>query len=83
MAILSGTYHFEFGEDWTVLGEWFDDFSQTCVLALLIEGGYCAPTEKGTSSIEYAFDALCEELEIDEDVAWTDFIHWNSQFREE
>ena len=82
LSILSGTYHFEFGEDFTELGDWFDEHASDCVLALAIENGYAVPTEKGKAGLEFAFDRLCEELDIDEDTEWTDFMHWNSQFAE-
>jgi len=82
VSILANTYHFEFGEDFTELGEFFDDFSNTCVLAISIEDGLCIPTDKGKASVEFAFDSLCEQLDIQEDTEWTDFQHWNSQFAE-
>lgn len=82
VSILANTYHFEYDDEQTVLRDWFDDFQDNCILAKLIEDGYCSISEKGISAINYAFDRLCEELEIEEDVAWTDFSHWNSQFKD-
>ena len=82
MSILGNTYHFEYGHEYTELGEFFDDFGQACVLAISIENGLCVPTEKGKTAIEFAFDNLCEQLDIEEDIEWTDFKHWNSQFAE-
>ncbi len=81
-SILANTYHFEFGEEESVLGEWFEEYAENCLLAKLVEDGYCIPTDKGKASIHFAFDKLCEELDIEEDTAWTDFKHWNSQFAE-
>jgi hypothetical protein len=80
LSILANTYHYEFGEELSELGDWFEDWGSVCVLAASIENGLCIATDKGKTSIDLAFDSLCEELDIDEDIAWTDFKHWNNQF---
>ena len=81
-SILANTYHFEFGEEGSILGEWFEEYAENCLLAKLVEDGYCILTDKGNNSILFAFDKLCEELDIEDDIAWTGFKHWNSQFAE-
>ncbi len=82
VSILANTYHFEFGEENSILGEWFEDFADNCLLARFVDDGYCVPSEKGKASIHFAFDKLCEELNIEDDEGWTDYKHWTNQFKD-